>query len=553
MNSKETLSPPTAELATHDFTAEQAIPLPRSLKQVGKVVYWEGSPNFNDIFVLLDPGYEVKPGQFLAVWHRRDSDTLTVVQVSNCGEVNPNEAPHLAVARERLGLSPGYASEGVSTRIFRLASCETIEEFEVQERAGTWTSTAAHAPEALARAGDPVVLLPEGLAIETIGGLRDPNSGVNIGATYGPDSVPVTMKPGMLQLHTGIFGNPGKGKSYFSGILVEEAVAWGVPTLVLDVNGETVEAAKSLGGQIIKLPDPSKFGMSLNSITAPELISIIPNVKPNSQYADLIESSHDQLRNEHKNNPITFNELRQRITDNGAAGNIVRTSVNIAVARVSVLEKDPLITRDHFNFIEELQKHRLIVLDCRFLSLRQTRLIAASAARVLQSYGQLMARKAEKGNDKKAEEGNDKAAAKWFALLFIDEAHAIVPNSEDVVSTQVLYELARMGRHVRTGLILSSQSPSDLDPSVLKRLQTRFVFALEKDQLRTIGGVVADLSEDILNQLPKLPRGVCAVSGTSEVVRHGFLLQVKTRTTPVGGSTPPVFEGREKKNGRDKK
>lgn len=545
MNSKETLSPPTAELVTHDFTAEQATPLPRSLKQVGKVVYWEGSPNFNDIFVLLDPGYEVKPGQFLAVWHRRDSDTLTVVQVSNCGEVNPNEAPHLAVARERLGLSPGYASEGVSTRIFRLASCDTVEEFEVQERDGIWTSTAAHAPEALARAGDPVVLLPEGLAIEAIGGLKDPSSGVNIGTTYGPDSVPVTMKPGMLQLHTGIFGNPGKGKSYFSGILVEEAVAWGIPTLVLDVNGETVEAAKSLGGQIIKLPDPSKFGMSLNSITAPELISIIPNVKPSSQYADLIESSHDQLRNEHKNNPITFDELRQRIIQNGAAGNIVKSSVNIAVARVSVLEKDPLITRDHFNFIEELQKHRLIVLDCRFLSLRQTRLIAASAARVLQSHGQQMARKAE--------EENDKVAAKWFALLFIDEAHAIVPNSEDVVSTQVLYELARMGRHVRTGLILSSQSPSDLDSSVLKRLQTRFVFALEKDQLKTIGGVVADLSEDILNQLPKLPRGVCAVSGTSEVVRHGFLLQVKTRTTPVGGRTPPVFEGREKKNGRVKK
>jgi len=54
-------------------------------------------------------------------------------------------------------------------------------------------------------------------------------------------------------------------------------------------------------------------------------------------------------------------------------------------------------------------------------------------------------------------------------LLFIDEAHAVIPDDEKSVSTQVLFELARMGRHVRTGLVLSSQSPADIHPSVLKR------------------------------------------------------------------------------------
>jgi DNA helicase HerA-like ATPase len=149
---------------------------------------------------------------------------------------------------------------------------------------------------------------------------------------------------------------------------------------------------------------------------------------------------------------------------------------------------------------------------------------------------------------RKANEEGDKSAANWFALFFVDEAHAIVPMDEAVVSTQVLYELARMGRHVRTGLVLSSQSPSDLNLSVLKRLQTRFIFALEKDQLRAIGGVTADINEEIIRQLPKLPRGVCAVSGSSELIRHGFLLEVRERVTPVGGTTPPVFQGRSKKS-----
>jgi len=168
-------------------------------------------------------------------------------------------------------------------------------------------------------------------------------------------------------------------------------------------------------------------------------------------------------------------------------------------------------------------------------------LIAAMGARQLQRLGRDMAQKADKG---------DAEAAKWFSLYFVDEAHTVIPDDEKVVSTQVFYELARMGRHVRTGLVLSSQSPQDLNTSVLKRLQTRFVFALEKDQLTRIQGVLADLDEKIVRQLPKLPRGVCAVSGTTDVIRHGFLLAVRQRATPVGGRTPPVFQGRTKKSWR---
>ena len=178
-----------------------------------------------------------------------------------------------------------------------------------------------------------------------------------------------------------------------------------------------------------------------------------------------------------------------------------------------------------------------MVLDCRFLNLRQTQLIGAAAARELQRKGREMSQKAVQG---------DKKAASWFALFMVDEAHQVAPIDEHVVSSQVMFELARMGRHVRTGMVLISQSPSDLSVSVLKRLQTRLIFALEKDQLRAIQGVTADLDERLLAKLPKLPRGVCAVSGSSEIVRHGFLMKIRERETPVGGSTPKVFADRKK-------
>lgn len=521
-----------------------ARPIPEEIlgfRVMGRVVNWNQTPSFTHISILVDPAAEVYPGQFIGVLHeRRGVNALTIVQVANSFEANPNEMPELAAARSALGLGRAYGQEGVSTRIFRLAECATVEEFDMRTEAGRWTPAGdGRNPELLARAGDAAVFLTPEIVLRAIGALSDSNAGLTLGQTADRLAVPITLKPKAFQFHMGIFGNPGQGKSYLAGNLLEEAVAWGIPALVLDVNGEFVRAAKQLGGLVITLPDAERFGLSLRLMTPVELVDITPNVQQGTVYAELIELAHDQLRNETQGGQITFDMLRARITALGQSTKVVGSSIGAAIARVSTLERDPLMGGD-FNFVQQLEEHRLVVLDCRFLSLRQTRLIAAMGARELQRIGRERARAAE--------EKGDAEAAKWFALYFLDEAHAVIPNDEQVVSTQVHLELARMGRHVRTGLVLSSQSPADLHPSVLKRVQLRFAFALEKDQLRAIQGVLADLDEKIVNQLPKLPRGICAVSGSSELVRHGFLLNVRLRRTHAGGATPDVFAGRTKKD-----
>jgi uncharacterized protein len=517
---------------------DYGLPVPRGLKVIGKVVYWKDGPNFAEAAAHLDSGSDVKPGQFVGAWHGfRGQSLITVIQVANCREVNPNEEPELSVARDRLGLGTRYAKEGVSTRIYRLLEGSTIEELEIDvSDAGFTVRGEPRAAEVLVRAGDPLVLLNSELIAQTIGSQADPDAGLDMGTVYGDTPVPVVFKPEMLQMHTGIFGNPGKGKSYSSGVLMEEALKWQIPTLVLDVNGEMIDAARSMGGLVLTLPDRKSFGLSLSLLTSPELIQIAPNVQEGTVYAELIELSHERLKTEKRGASFTFADLQAKMVEMAKVQDVKAASLGIAMNRIRALEQDPIIGGD-FDFIQELIKHKLVVLDCRFLTLRQTRLIAAAAARELQKKGREMAQKAANG---------DVDAASWFSLFMIDEAHQVAPHDENVVSSQVMFELARMGRHVRTGLVLISQSPSDLNTSVLKRLQTRFIFALEKDQIRAIQGVTADLDERLIAKLPKLPRGVCGVSGSSELVRHGFLLSIRPRHTPVGGSTPKVFSGRKK-------
>jgi hypothetical protein len=523
------------------FVPDDQVPEPtptviHGYRVIGRVVNWEHTPSFSNISALLEPYEEVTPGQFLGVLHTR-AHALTIVQVGNAFEVNPNESPELSAARSVLGLTPSYGREGVSTRIYRLAESATIEEFALD---AAWAiSGGGRAPQLLARAGDYVVALPPEVITQTIGGLTAPDLGLDLGHTAGVHGVPFIMTPTALQFGTLVVGNPSMGKSYLTGAILEEARAWNIPAFVIDVNGEFTRTAADLGGEVITLPDREKFGLALRHLTAPELVEITPNVQAGTIYAELIELAHDRLKGEARGKQISFKQLRDKIAEIGASTNATKQSIGAAIARISALENDPLVGGE-YDFIARLQSSGLVVLDCRFLTLNQTRIIAAMAARELQRIGRERAREAEGGGENALE------ASRWFSLLFIDEAHIVIPNDEHVVSTQVLFELARMGRHVRTGLVLSSQSPADIHGSVLKRLQSRFVFALERDQLRSISGILADLDDKILGQLPKLPRGTCAVSGSTDVVRHGFLLEVRTRRTYTGGATPKVFEGRTK-------
>ncbi|HEY7810942.1 MAG TPA: ATP-binding protein [Allosphingosinicella sp.] len=526
------------ELVPANFSQAEDRRPPERFTPVGSVVQTDGGPSFQNISVLMHPNHEVRPGEFLGVWHGRrgNDDLLTVLQVEDCIEVNPNETAVLAHTRRALDLGPAIAHEATSTRVFRVAKCKTVEDLRID---GTIGADAASAPEMLCRAADPVVRLPDDLVTAALGGLDHPDKGLSLGTLLGTTS-PITLSPDILQLHIGVFGNPGKGKSYASGTIIEEMAQWDVPGIILDVNGEMVEAVKALGGEVISLPDTSRFGLALHNITGRELMSIAPQVDPKTLYAELIEISHDAVRGRVKpGESMTLDDVIAEADIQGSRSGSKSVTINAAKAKVGSLKSNPLIG-EAFPFVEELAEKRLICLDCRRLQLPQTRLVAAAAAREIQNYGRRCARLTEEGKATPDE-------ASWLAVLFVDEAHTVVPEAENSVSTNVLRELARMGRHSRTGLILASQSPADLDASILKRMQTRFIFALERDQLKSIGGVRSDLGDELVDGLPKLGRGICAVSGNGDQIRHGFLMRVRERRTPVGGGTPPVFATRTKK------
>lgn len=333
----------------------------------------------------------------------------------------------------------------------------------------------------------------------------------------------------MVQRHIFIGGGIGSGKSYTRGVIAEELRMLGVPQINVDVNGEMIEATRQLGG-VNLVPGQEGFTLPVSALTPDDVIDAIPGLRPGTNYETLIRHAHGELVKDRvlaRGEYFGVRDLLREIEEVAPSLDMDKpATLRPALQRARSLVQIPYIGLP-FDWEERIKPGAMINIDCRGLLVSDLRLIVASIARDLQRLAR------SKNN--------------LFAVFSIDEAHLVAPNDDKSVTTQVLREIARIGRHYKIGLILTTQSPQDMDRSILKRLLTRFLHQIEPDQLDALRGVFSDASQSLIKTLPKLPQGVCIVTGAFETIRHAAVVDVRSRETVHGGQTPNIwrdFEGR---------
>lgn len=442
-----------------------------------------------------------------------------LARVSNVWEVNPHEDAESSVLREVLPIRSEYASEGTSTVIYRIAEIEPLEEaiFEGDQ------IREIREAQTLPRAGSQVAYAPGNLVQGALGLESDPDRGIHIGHTRGEQRLPVTLNRSVIQRHIFICGGIGSGKSYTRGVLAEELHALGVPQINIDVNGEMIEATEELGG-INLVPGKAGFTLPLSALTPEDVTNAIPGVRSGTNIETLIQHAHGDLlrtRTLASGEHFGVEDLIKHIDKVAPLlGMEAKGTLEPAKQRARSLERIPYIG-EPYDWNNRINPGAIINIDCRKLLVSDLQLIVASIARDLQRLA------AKKDNR--------------FVVFSIDEFHLVAPNDDRSVTTQVLREIARIGRHYKIGLILTTQSPQDVDRAILKRLLTRFLHSIEPDQLDALRGVFSDASKDLIEQLPKMPQGVCVVTGAFETIRHATVVDIRERTTTHGGGTPDIW------------
>jgi DNA helicase HerA-like ATPase len=116
-------------------------------------------------------------------------------------------------------------------------------------------------------------------------------------------------------------------------------------------------------------------------------------------------------------------------------------------------------------------------------------------------------------------------------LLVLEEAHQYAPEKakkEDALSRGILQTIAREGRKFQSCLCLISQRPVNLSTTILSQCNTKVILRVTNPyDLEHIGESSEAITKDVLNQITTLPVGTALVVG--EAVNFPLFVRVRKR------------------------
>ncbi len=492
---------------------------------IGTVVSDSETPTFEIVRVKLKANQDVRPGTLLRIpAFRNQEETELIGRIRSAYEHNPNESPQDINVRDSLGLSANYPTEEDSTTIFRQIEVDLIEEIYTIEEGKKKGEKDIRSPQTLPNSGAEVFLASNEEIIASLGLAESEEEGLNIGKTVGGKQTEILLKRESIQRHMFICGTTGSGKSYSLKVVAEELHKHGLPIVFIDTQDEYADFAKKLGGRV--LTPGEDFNIRISSLTDRELLDLVPNATDLHQgiIAKAFIELQDEIRSG-KRNKFLLQDLLDRMTIVGPKMKARQDSIDLAVARTAFLGRDNIFGEGIKRTDWREKMMPCLAVKCKHLNMRKLQTVATALLREFQNL-------------------RLQNHIPPYVMV-VDEAHLFVPQNEGSPCKQIIREGVRIGRHHGICFILLTQSPVDIDKSVIRQCNTRLVFALEPDQLDAIRGVKADASEEMLRALPKQPQGTCLLSGTYETVKHTIPVKIRTLSETLrdsdGGSTPDIF------------
>lgn|GEM_PF-4788104 len=491
----------------------------QTLQKVGDVI-GDPPPSLKGAFVKLQTGIEVRPLELLMT--PTNSETWSILRVSNIYYRNPYQSADSLDVAEKSGVPSIPFRGGEATYlpgVYQAVETDLVDCFMVRDgRLRPIGRTRSPIP------GNPVYRANE-YVVEAIVGR--PVHRLRLGYLSGTRGVDFVLDANTLMRHCLIVGNPGTGKSYFRGVLMEELFDIRARQVNFDPLDEYSNAVSDLGG--VNLLIGRDYRPRLDYLSEFEFTSLIEAAIPTEfqraiareGFIRFVEES--RRREQQGGTPLDPQELIDYVW---AAAHAMRageeTRTNVIERLKTFLNSLSVLGVGGIDLARTIEENRLV--NFVFRDVTETQ-ITFSVASILKEIMNLR--------------GNNRIGT---LLVSTDEAHLLVPSGKsNPPSKGVIKRLMRYGRHFGIGVMLITQLPASLDPEVVNLPSVRVFFATSTDQVKGISYLLSDLPRMVLEDIPRLERGTCIITGAKDLIRHSAYVRIRSdRRTRHGAPTPPL-------------
>ncbi len=336
----------------------------------------------------------------------------------------------------------------------------------------------------------------------------------------------------LLNKHVSILAKSGSGKSFCSGVIIEELIEKNIPVLIIDPHGEYnslkypstnkeklekfnlkpkgyLKQIQEYSPDISINPECKPLKLSSVNLTASELLQLLP-AKLNNQQKGILYAALKNMDTIEFDSLIYFLESQES---------------NVKYTLISIIEyiKKLGIFSNEFTSLNELVHPG----KCSIINLKG----------IEQEIQEVVVYKLAKDLFTERKKGN---IPPFFLVL--EEAHNYVPERSfnEAKSSKIIRQLFAEGRKFGLGLAVISQRPSRVDKSALSQVTTQIVLKVTNpNDLKALGNSIEGITLETEKEIRNIPIGTALVAG---VVDLPLFVNIRPRKTKHGGDSISLLE-----------
>ncbi|MFB6209210.1 MAG: ATP-binding protein [Candidatus Nanohaloarchaea archaeon] len=385
------------------------------------------------------------------------------------------------------------------------------------------------APRRVIEPGSIVYAADQELISDTLG-LED--EGLRIGHLETNGEIDIHVNREDFYKHFAVLAQTGAGKSYLTGVLIEEMLEKDLPVMVIDPHGEysslrepNPDSEDPKGYEITEYSpntdinrEALKLSFSSKNMGKKELLEVIPESLTNSQMG-VLYNSLKRLRE--KDEDYSLKDIMEAVSheESTAKWNLLNS--------MEQMENSGLFSEDAIELQDLLEPGEATVVNLKAVEPE-----TAEMAMFLLAKRMFELRKKDRIPP---------------FLMVIEEAHNFAPEKgfEQALSNKILRKIASEGRKFGLGLGVISQRPARIDKNVLSQCNTQFILRVTNpNDLKAISKSFEGVTSEVESMIKSLPPGVCFLLGNE----YPVMTDVRIRRSKHGGETQTAENYSERKD-----